>query len=150
MIRLFNPKDEENCRRIVERCFDLSIILGQKEKEYVRKVYTQEGYFQTKAIKYPLYVFEKEGLVLALGGIEGNEIKKVYVNPDNQRSGIGSAILEYLEQIAISKGNLEIVLYCFDNSIDFYKRRGYISKGQHFFEGEGIRIPTTKMIKPIL
>jgi len=149
MIRLFTFEDEEACRTIVDRCFHQCVVLGQSEKEFLRKYYIQPGYFQSVSKKHNLFIFEKQGIVLALGGIEGNEIKKLYVEPANHGVGIGSAMLGYLEQIGITNGNSELVLYCFDNSIDFYMRRGYSRTGQHVFERENIRIPTTKMVKNI-
>jgi GNAT superfamily N-acetyltransferase len=150
MIRLFTPIDEEACRRIITRCFDLSVVLGEREKEIVKRIYTTEGYFRSKARKYPLFVFDESGMILGLGGIDGNEIKKLYVEPNCQRRGIGKILLAHLEQIAISEGHKRLVLYCFDNSIEFYKNRGYKIMNPHFIERGGeVKIPTTMMEKQV-
>jgi citrate lyase synthetase len=149
MIRLFTNKDSESCRRIIEMCFDYSVILEEKAKAHVRKTYTKDGYFESKAVLYPLFVYEKNRNVVALGGIEGNVIKKLYVAPEEQGKGIGTEMLVHLESIGIEAGHKEFVLYCFENSVGFYKNRGYSIVGPYFFKGDRIEVPTIEMRKRV-
>jgi hypothetical protein len=52
-----------------------------------------------------------------------------------------------LEKVAGGNGHVWFNLYSFENSVDFYKGRGYIPAGEMIFEREGVKIPTLRMEK---
>lgn len=149
MIRAFNIDDSERCIQIIERCFDLSVDLEEPAKSYVKRIYTHPDYFKEKSSQYPLFVAEQGGLVIALGGIEGNEIKKLYVDPSCHGLGNGSEMLHYLEHYGIQNGLNEFLLRCFRNSQGFYQKHGYLIVGGFNYERNGIIIPTIEMRKRV-
>jgi len=55
-------------------------------------------------------------------------------------------MLNHLETYGVEQGYEDFVLYCFENSIEFYKHRGYTVVGPHVFEGR-VKVPATKMVK---
>ena len=57
--------------------------------------------------------------------VSGNEIKKLYVSPDFSRRGIGSALIQYLEEQAKKEGCSRLKVYSTENAVTFYRRHGY-------------------------
>lgn len=147
MIRLFSKKDSEICKDIVARCFDRSVILEEIAKQYIKERYMSTGYFESKSREYPLFVYEKDGKVIAIGGIEGNMIKKLYVDPDEQGKGIGREMLNHLEDVAIRTGLIEVLLDSYENCAGFYEKQGYSVVKPFYREGDGVKIPIIIMKK---
>lgn len=57
--------------------------------------------------------------------ISGDEITKLYVSPDFSRRGIGSALIQYLEEQARKAGCSRIKVCSSKNAVTFYGRHGY-------------------------
>jgi GNAT superfamily N-acetyltransferase len=75
-----------------------------------------------------MIVAEFAGQVTGFGGIDlqaNEQIKYVYVLPDQHKLGIGSKILQRLEDIAVEYGLGEILLHASPGAVDFYRRAGY-------------------------
>ncbi|MCI8769064.1 GNAT family N-acetyltransferase [Schaedlerella sp.] len=73
------------------------------------------------------YVITHGETIAGTGTIEGNRISRVYVLPEHQGAGIGSALMDYLEnEIIKSHGSVEI-----EASLpagEFYRKRHYVQK----------------------
>lgn len=151
MIRPFSERDADLCRKIIKNCFKETVSSEEKIKSAVLSRLAAKGYLESKAKEYPLFVYEKDKKVVGMGGLKGNEIKRVYVDPSYQGKGIGKEILHFLEKLAREKGLDELVLYSFPNSVRFYQKQGYKIVGVHGYEipKKGIKIPTTEMRKKI-
>lgn len=63
--------------------------------------------------------------VVGTGSLDGDEIKAVFVDPDNQRRGIGRAIMEELERYGKSQGLKEVGLNATITAFEFYKKLNY-------------------------
>jgi len=63
--------------------------------------------------------------IVATGTLINNYIKSLYVNPLFQRKGIGSIIINYLEQYAINNNVKEILIDATIGSENFYVKLGY-------------------------
>jgi GNAT superfamily N-acetyltransferase len=149
MIRPFENKDEVECRKIIGRCFDESVTLPSDALFFVRNRYTKKGYLEAKSKEYQFFVFEKNHMILGIGALKGNNIQKIYVNPDYQGRGIGAALLRFLEELAVKKGHKELILFAFDNSVTFYKKQGYAIVAPFTFQCEDVNVPTVEMKKVI-
>lgn len=57
--------------------------------------------------------------------LKNNELTALYVNKDNIRKGIGTALLNFIETYAKSKGIKNIVLYTKKFAYEFYIKKGY-------------------------
>ncbi|MBO2515766.1 MAG: GNAT family N-acetyltransferase [Clostridiales bacterium] len=71
------------------------------------------------------YVIGRDGRILGTGTIDGNHINRVYVLPECQGTGIGSAMMTFLEREIIKEYDHTEV----DASLpagEFYRRRGYV------------------------
>ena len=92
-----------------------------------------------------------EGKVLACGRLHLNtsyeaQIRYMGVSEDLRRSGIGSKMIEKLEEEAINQGANQIMLNARENAVAFYKSLGYFEVGP--YESD-IQIPHTRMEKQI-
>lgn len=75
-------------------------------------------------------VCDTTGKVLAVGRLHdaGNhtaQIRYMAVEPGYQRQGLGSRILEQLEQAATAGGYSRIILHAREEAVPFYRSRGY-------------------------
>ena len=92
-----------------------------------------------------------EGKILACGRLHLNtseeaQIRYMGVSEDLRRSGIGSKMIEKLEEEAINQGANQIMLNARENAVAFYKSLGYFEVGP--YESD-IQIPHTRMEKQI-
>lgn len=147
MIRPFSINDAGRCRDIIKRCFENNVVLEEVAKQFVKERFCKEGYLEAKSKEYPFFVYENHSGVLAIGAVETSEIKKLYVDPNFQRRGIGTEMLAHLENAAAKSMHGMFLVYCFKNSFDFYNALGYIPAGERVFEREGVKIPTLRMEK---
>jgi putative acetyltransferase len=70
---------------------------------------------------------KQENEIVGFGSIcpRENELRAVYVSPHAGRSGVGSAILAHLEQLAKQNGMSQLVLDSSLTARDFYLRHGF-------------------------
>ena len=92
-----------------------------------------------------------KGKVLACGRLHLNtsyeaQIRYMGVSEDLRRSGIGSKMIEKLEEEAINQGANQIMLNARENAVAFYKSHGYFEVGP--YESD-IQIPHIRMEKQI-
>ncbi len=148
MIRQFKPEDAEACCALIRACieFDLEIpltlrgaLLGTESPESMRE----------RGSLFYLAVFEKDGLVAGVGGLDMNEIRLLYVSPAHQRRGIGSTLLQYLEAMVPPALFKEVFVYATASAAGFYQSRGYASRGEHNFELGTQKLPTIFMTKSL-
>lgn len=63
--------------------------------------------------------------IVGIAALEGNEIKRMYVDPAFQRQGIGTQLIKELE-IEAHKQNLSLLtIEAQPNAVPFYKSLGY-------------------------
>lgn len=81
-------------------------------------------------IAYPIMVCEVDGIPIGVGRVHFNsdaeaQIRSMAVEPEWQKKGIGSIIINELEKIATDKGAKYVVLNARDTAIPFYEKHGY-------------------------
>lgn len=86
---------------------------------------TPEGYQ-----RYPgcyLVAETEEGRVAGFGELnhEAGEVEAVFVDPEFGRRGIGSQLLQALEELAWQQGLTALVVDASLNAVEFYERAGY-------------------------
>lgn len=79
---------------------------------------------------------EETDRVVGFGRLDlpDQEISAVYVHPDVDRQGVGTALLEALESEAATRGFERVSLYSSMNAVGFYERRGYQRVEQTTYE----------------
>ena len=137
--------------------------------EYGTELYAKTVALREKVLREPLGMkFDKEFLsqdtdnihiaaieqgnvlgTLLLKALDNKTVKmrQVAVDPALQRSGVGTTMVIFSEQIARSRGFERIVLHARKYAIPFYKRLDYEVVGDEFLE---IGIPHYKMQKRII
>jgi len=97
-----------------------------------------------------LAAFEGERLVGCLMlhdlGEKRVKMRQVAIEFDRQRSGLGSALVRFSEQVAQKRGFDEMVLHARETAIPFYERLGYERVGEPFVE---VTVPHLKMRKAL-
>ncbi len=73
-------------------------------------------------------VIVNEEQILGTASLEGNRIRSVFVLPNEHGIGLGSKLMNYLEDLALNKGLSTIVLDSSLSSLGFYLKRGYVEK----------------------
>ena len=75
-----------------------------------------------------MVVAEVEGQLAGFGGLDSDgveQLKWLYVMPEYQGAGVGTAILKRLEEIGWSRGLTAIRLHAAPGALLFYRRHGY-------------------------
>jgi GNAT superfamily N-acetyltransferase len=117
------------------------------EKVFIKKI-LQKGYLLSKSKKYTILVYTEKNIILGMGAISGNDIKRVFVDPKMHGKGIGRKIMDKLESIAKKKHIKELILHAYENAVPFYKKLGYRKIKPYYYDGpEGIRVKTIEMKK---
>lgn len=96
------------------------------------------------------FVAEQEGVALGFATLDGSIVRSVYVRPDAQGGGIGSALLSRLEREARRQGVKVLSLSASLNAVPFYEAQGYEPVGQSRRDlGEGTEIQCIDMEKTL-
>jgi N-acetylglutamate synthase-like GNAT family acetyltransferase len=132
LIRKATKEDISQIHRVINitnRVFYQSII----PKKYFRTPILTFNDITTLFEKMTFYVYERKSSIIGTSALKREndvgEILWVYVLPDQQRKGIGSALICYLENFAIKTGIKQLKLFAFQKAfwaIKFYEKHGYI------------------------
>ena len=82
-----------------------------------------------------VYVAEELGEVVGFAQLgpgedeRSGEVKALYVSPSATRRGVGSLLLSFLEQQALSRGWTVLVVNSTMNAVDFYTSQGFAAVG---------------------
>ena len=105
--------------------------------ERLRGLYNS-GYFRVYIIKLHE---EIKGVVATK---DYNHISLLFVEEEDQRRGIGSLLVKYIEILALNNGVNQMTVNAAAGAEGFYKKNGYISAGLSHVE-DGVR--STPMVK---
>jgi GNAT superfamily N-acetyltransferase len=150
MIRQFRSDDAEICCELLRAC----IRHDPEIPGSLRQALLQAESFQSMQERGSLFyiaVWETEGEVVGLGGLDMNEIRLLFVSPAHQRRGIGRAILEHLEALVPPALFKDVFVYAAVSASGFYQACGYSPRGEHSFDIGGQLLPTifmTKRLRP--
>ena len=102
-------------------------------KEHFRDPFMSLDKLLNNFAKMRFFVFKRDDEILGVAALQTREevigtISRLYVRPDCQRQGIGSALVAHLEQAAIRKGVRRLRLRVGEKAawaINFYMKLGY-------------------------
>jgi N-acetylglutamate synthase-like GNAT family acetyltransferase len=66
-------------------------------------------------------------VIVGTGGLEGSSVRSVFVRPNCQSQGIGSAIMIHIEALARELGVGQLTLSSSVTAEAFYAKRGYVA-----------------------
>lgn len=98
------------------------------------------GYFKVYVIN------DKKEIKGVVATKDYNHISLLFVDRDNQKKGIGSLLIKYIETLALNNGKTQMTVNAADGAEGFYKKNGYISAGLSHVE-DGVRsMPMVKFL----
>jgi ribosomal protein S18 acetylase RimI-like enzyme len=75
-------------------------------------------------------VAEVGGCVIGMAAVDGHELKKLYIDPEYHRQGIGRVLFKEAERTIRSSGHATMILGSTRTAATFYERMGMIEVGR--------------------
>jgi GNAT superfamily N-acetyltransferase len=147
--RRFQPHDAEHCRRLNLACVADFTGVAAEAYERMREKIRAAPYQQDMSKVFCIVGVENDE-VIGMGALDGNKIKRMYVNRRCRHQGIGRKIHELLESEARNRGVKQLELVSSLNAVGFYTKLGYksVTEMRHHFEGaEVVNVIMTKQIR---
>ncbi len=147
MIRKFREGDAEACFELLCACLRLDPHYSATLREKLLRAESPERMRERAGIFY-LAVCESNSEVVGFGGLDLNEIRLLYVAPEHQGKGIGGALLDHLASMVPPALFADIFVYSTFTAVEFYHRRGFVSRGEYSFDVGGEPLTTVFMTRP--
>ena len=77
------------------------------------------------SLRREIFVYEMDGQLEGTISLENNTIFSFFVAPDKQMEGVGTQLLEYVENLARAKGTRRLYMAASITAVSFYRRQGY-------------------------
>jgi GNAT superfamily N-acetyltransferase len=128
LIRRFSPQDAQSCCDVINSCVPSMQGLNAAARFHILTKNVPADFIADIADTYALVV-ELHRQIVAVGALDGDVIRRVYVCPDVQGQGVGQAIMEALETEAAKRGIGLVRVEVVPSAIDFYEKLGYVQQG---------------------
>lgn len=128
IIREFKQSDAAKCCQIINSCVNYMTGLNAQARFYILSKNIPDDFYTEIKDDYAL-VAELHGQIVGVGSLRENEIRRLYVSPDFQGSGIGETLMLSLEAEAQTQNVETITLQCPPNTVEFYQHLGYNKNG---------------------
>ena len=140
MIRQFRPEDASSGCELIQACLADDPSYSTTLREKFRSSETPQSIIDRARLFY-IAVYELEGRILGLAGLEMNEIRLLYVAPEFQKRGIGRQLFEHLRDMIPGTLFADIFVYSSEQAAGFYRACGFIDKGPFtlHFDNEPLR-----------
>jgi GNAT superfamily N-acetyltransferase len=148
MIRQFRPDDADACLSLILESIRQDRRLSFEVRDALLRAETPDT-MRERSTLYYVVVDEREGEIAAVGGVDMNEIRLLFVGAARRREGIGSGVLEHLEEMVPPALFREIFVYAAPGAEAFYQSQGYVARGAQPFEAHGVVLESTFMVKPL-
>jgi len=148
VIRQFQSEDAAACLALVRDCLRGDPSLADKVREALLEGETLET-IRERARLFYVAVYETEGGIAGMAGLEMNEIRLLFVAPQLQRRGMGGEMLAHLEEMVPPTLFREVFVYSAPFAVPFYRTHGYVDCGEQLFEVHGQVLETVFMVKPL-
>ena len=128
LIRRFASKDAQSCCDVINSCVPSMAGLNQAARFYVLSKNIPSDFIADIGNTFAL-VAELHRQIVAVGTLDGDTIRRLYVCPDIQGKGVGQAMMEALEKEARKRDVAMLRVEVAPSAIDFYEKMGYVQKG---------------------
>ncbi len=125
-IRRFKLEDAQRVSEIIWAALETNNSKDYEEQVLLtmKQVYTSEKICLLSKSRV-FIVAEEAGNIIGVGGIEGNLISSVFVDPKEQGIGIGKCIMEALESNAKEENHEVVLLHSSLTAESFYANIAY-------------------------
>jgi N-acetylglutamate synthase-like GNAT family acetyltransferase len=144
MIRQFQSADAAVCSQLIQACLRKDDSLSPLLRAKMLQHETPEKTLERNRLFYNA-VYESENRIRGIIGLDMNEIRLLYVSPDQQHRGIGRALFDHIRSLTPSALFQDIFVYSSLPSVGFYRACGFKEKGPFPFNLDGSIIPTVFM-----
>ena len=131
---------QETCNMVIRAC-QYSDFAKFYPSQYFYCAYDE---IKTKMDNGHFYVVKENGKIIGCGGIGAywgslteSWIYTIFVDPDNQRKGVGRKIIEFLENDEYAKRANRIEIHAAMSAIPFYRKLGYEHKNGQLNYADG-------------
>ena len=151
-LRRFSDADLVEVRELIHRTIGVCYpaVYPQRAVDYFRRFHADDAIL-ARATDGLVVVIEEAAAIVATGAVVRGEVTGVFVAPERQGSGLGSAVMDELEAQARAGGNGVARLSVSLPSRAFYERRGYRMVERRSLDvGEGERLDYWEAVKEII
>lgn len=149
MIREFKADDAAHCCEIINENLMKMSDYPLELREYFCQKNTPQNLTAELVGFAKAVVFVKGKRIVGLGALDGAVIKKVYVDPSEHGDGIGSSIMDALEENAKGKGLRAVGVGSSVTAESFYRCRGYRTMKRCNVDVQGMHMPSIEMEKEL-
>lgn len=141
MIRQFQAEDAESCCSMIRTSLaeDSSLSPGLREKFQAAET---PAAMEERSKLFYVVVYESEGKILGVAGLDMNEIRLLCVSPESRRMGIGRALIGHLNAMVPGALFPDVFVYSSVEGRKFYSACGFLEKGMVRFDFGGEQILT--------
>jgi N-acetylglutamate synthase-like GNAT family acetyltransferase len=149
-IRKFKDEDAQAVCKIINKC-DKEIA----SKDYSKKIINwwikklTPDYIINKSKNRVCYVACLNDKVVGYISLDGNEIKKLHVNPKYHRIGIGTKLIQRIEYLSIKNRINKLIVESSIYAERFYKKFGFIKVKINHCEHDGEKFKLILMEKKL-
>ena len=147
MIRQFQNPDAAPCTRLIHACLESDASYSPALREKIRRLETPRAMAERARLFY-VAVFESEGEISGIAGLDMNEIRLLCVSPAHRRIGIGRALVEHVKAMVPGLLFSDIFVYSSMQASGFYRACGFVERGPFVFEVNGEPLQTFFMACP--
>jgi GNAT superfamily N-acetyltransferase len=146
-IRKLKKEDVTEVSKIIRRC-----LREVNSKDYPKKVITSLCDFFTPALiiknmgDRTMYVAVEHNKVIGTASLKDDKVFTVFVNPDYHGRGVGSKLMDKVEELARDKRYKILKVPSGLSSVEFYKHRGYKEVKRVHSEDHGDTIEMEKKL----
>jgi putative acetyltransferase len=148
MIRPFQPEDASACCRVIHACLEADASYPAELRTKI-SVSETPGSMAERAGLFYVAVWEEKSRILGFAGLDLNEIRLLYVDPDSRGRGIGRLLIEHIKAMVPEDLFPEIFVYSSLGAVGFYESCGFKNKGPFTFDLAGALLQTVFMSLPL-
>ncbi len=139
-IRGFREEDEVACAEVAKQAIESDKKLSTKQLTWLIEHETKENFLARSKSFDALLVYQENGRIVGVTGLNKGELRSLYVLPEFQQKGIGTKLLKAVEQKASQKGYTELSLEANPSAKPFYERLGYRKTKESKIKDIGIKV----------
>jgi N-acetylglutamate synthase-like GNAT family acetyltransferase len=121
------PGDVERAARLLRACYAFLAEeegLGEERFEALVRERGSPEALREQMEAYKIFVLEREGILRGLVALKGAEITKLFVHPEEIRSGVGAMLFEIAQRNVVRAGHDILLVRTTETAIPFYLSMG--------------------------
>jgi len=154
--RQFQPDDAEPCRALLGAlarelaltCVDGFATLPAGVRKKISDVLTSATHKEAVEGMFCVVAGGRNGMV-AMGALDGDTIKRMFVIPRRRGEGIGTAIFDRLQAEAHRRGLSALQIRATLGAVTFYERLGFVRAGEKTWQIHGATLRLIRMTKEL-